>query len=632
MRDLRLVQHVHGRRFPRWQQVRHISRVFNTWERWCFRGAFVLFLFGSGWFVTTVLAEHRLAVPAIGGRYIEAVVGSPQLVNPIFSTVNDVDTDLVKLIFSGLMRYDKDQHLVPDLAERYELSEDKKTYTFYLRRDVLWHDGEPFTARDVVFTMETIQNPLVNSPLFAGFQGVRTEMVDDYTVRLTLSEAYRPFLSSLASLGIIPEHAWFDVPPERMYLHKKNLQPVGTGPFQFKKLTKDDSGFIYSYELARNNRYYIHPPYIEEMVFQFFSDYDAPGGEGSPIQSLREQRVLGLHFVPHDLRDKVERKHIFLHTLQLPQYTALFFNLDSAVVKDKDTRAALEQAIDKQLIVREVLHHAGTVIQSPILPGFPGYKADAEKPRYSLEEANTLLDKTWQRIPGAEYREVRRQELLKSLSTSTTDVVTSTLATSTIEEVESRLAEELQAAQSFYRRTKDGTVLDLKIVTADTPEYRQAAQLIAGFWQEAGVKTTIQYVQPRDIGRLALKERSYDVLLYGFIIGNDPDQYPFWHSSQVDFPGLNVSRYVNRTVDGMLEKARETTDDAEMTKLYGQFQDAIVADRPAIFLYSPNYTYATADRVQGLNVTRISHPSDRFADVIEWYMKTKGDWRWRVGS
>ena len=124
-----------------------------------------------------------------------------------------------------------------------------------------------------------------------------------------------------------------------------------------------------------------------------------------------------------------------------------------------------------------------------------------------------------------------------------------------------------------------------------------------------------------------LKKRDYDILLYGVIVGSDPDQFPFWHSTQVAYPGLNLSQYVNRSVDELLEKARETDSAEQLQELYVQLQDTILEDRPAIFLHTPVYRYATVDDIKGFTVERVFHPADRFADVHKWYIKTKGKWQ-----
>lgn len=638
-RDLRLLRRIHGQSWPRLKQIGHVPKLLSPRERQVVRWCLLAALVGVLWLAGAAIGRYRVQVPAVGGAYTEAVVGSPQLVNPIFAPVNDVDRDLTRLIFSGLMRYDERQALIPDLAVGYEVSEDKKTYTFQLRADVVWHDGAPFTAADVVFTIQTIQNHLVNSPLLVSFQGVEVAALDEHQVRFVLPEPFAPFLSSLTT-GILPEHVWFDVPPERVRFHRQNIQPVGTGPFMFKKLTKDETGYIHTYELSRFDRFYRTPAYLASVTFRFFSEFDGPNGA---IQALRGQRVEGLNFVPHDLREKAERKHLTLHTLQLPQYTALFFNQEQQpALKQSVLRSALTQALDKERLLREALQDDGQIIHSPILPGFPGYAAEAEKISYNVAAANELLDKSWKRLTAEEYRRQREAELIKERAAVTSTApasgetagatdVTTTLET-IMQAITAELNQSINPTQTFYRQDKEGRVLSLRLVTANTQEYQQAARLIAGFWQEIGVKTDLSLVDPKDISRTVLKGRQYDVLLYGMILGSDPDQFPFWHSTQVDFPGLNLARYINRNADALLEKMRGTAADKELAELAQKFQELISKDQPAIFLYTPTYTYATSDKVKGIDVVRIFHPSDRFAQVTAWYVETKGNWKLETGN
>ncbi len=642
-KDVQMVQAIHSKKLPNLKQIRRVGNILSDAERRVIKTAILVLILGVAWSFLVIVDDYRVKVPKVGGKYTEAVVGSPQLVNPIFASLNDIDLDITKLTYTGLMRYTKNQELIPDLAESYTISDDKKTYIFNLRKDIAWHDGNPFTARDVLYTIQTIQDPFVNSPLLVGFKGVGVEALDDYTVQFELQEPFSPFLGSL-TVGILPEHVWFDVSPERMRLHRQNIQPVGTGPFMFKKLTKDDTGFIFNYDLVRFEKFYREPAFIEEFSFQFFGEYEGPSGA---IQSLRSQRVDGLSFVPHDLKEKVERKSINLHTLQLPQYTALFFNQDEqALLKDANLREAMALALDKDRILRDALKDEGKIINSPILPGFPGFDPNVETNPYDRVKANEILDKNWNRISAEEFREKRREQLLEEREEALDTAATSTLAvvseegeTSTTTEKDNILAEietildnELNSAQTFYRQTKEGKTLVLDLVTADTPEYRSASALMAGFWQEIGIKTNIELVDPKEISRLTLKDRDYDVLLYGMILGSDPDQYPFWHSTQIDFPGLNLARYVNRSVDTLLQNIRETDDETKVEELSKQFQEKILADKPAIFLYMPTYTYATREALQGLDVIRIFHPADRFANVTEWFLETKGEWNFGDNS
>lgn len=632
--DLALLRKVKGQNLPRLTQLGHIKKILSSKEKRIIFLCTLVMLVGFGLFGFDLFIKNTVKVPKVGGRYTEAVMGSPQLINPIFATINDVDMDLVSLVFSGLMRYDKEQKLDYDLAESHEISEDKKVYTFHLRKDAVWHDGSPFTAKDVLFTFQTIQDPAVGSPLYVTFKDVKVEIVDDFTIKFSLNEPFKTFLSTL-TVGVIPESIWFDILPERMRLHKQNLQPVGTGPFMFKKLVKDESGYIRSYELERFDKYYGSVPFIKEFVFKFFSEYE--GSDGS-LQALRGQRVDGLNFIPHDMRSKVERKYIDLHILQLPQYTALFFNQQgNPVLKENKMRTALAQAIDKSKILREVLKSEGQMIGGPILPGFPGYSSEIAKMEYSVEKANELLDKTWPRVPAKDYIESRRAEIMKEINYSTsTDFVATTTVDMAVsgesvstsrefaeQEIEERLKAEINDAQVFYRKNEKGEILELNLVTANTKEYMQDAEFIAGFWQDIGIKTNVDLVETKEFSRNILKDRKYDVLLYGVVIGSDPDQYPLWHSSQIVYPGLNFAQYVNRNVDALIEKARKTDNIDEQTDLYKKFQDIILSEHPAVFLYMPTYTYATTNKVKGVDIVRIFHPADRFANVTEWYINTK---------
>lgn len=328
----------------------------------------------------------------------------------------------------------------------------------------------------------------------------------------------------------------------------------------------------------------------------------------------------------------------------MPQYTALFFNQSNNVfLKEKNLRQTLAMAIDKDRILKEALDGEGQIINSPILPGTLGYNSDLGKVDFSPSAANDILDKNWTRVGAEEYYKIRKEELMKewdeknpvtTTTPETVEVTTNTeavLATSTPREqaeaeIDSKLNEELNVSQIFYRKNKEGKFLEITIVTVGTEEYKQAAEMIAGFWQEIGVKVNIKYVSAKDISRDVLKTRDYDVLLYGEIVGSDPDPYPFWHSSQASYPGLNLSSYVNRNTDTLLEQARATTDDNKRAEAYTKFQEALLADVPAVFLYMPTYTYAATDDVYGIDTKKISQPADRFSDVASWYMKTKGQW------
>jgi peptide/nickel transport system substrate-binding protein len=170
-------------------------------------------------------------------------------------------------------------------------------------------------------------------------------------------------------------------------------------------------------------------------------------------------------------------------------------------------------------------------------------------------------------------------------------------------------------------------VLEVPITTVNIPELSKMAALISGFWQQVGVISPVVLVDPRTVIKETLRSRNYSTLLYGSLVGADPDLFPFWHSSQVDYPGLNLSQYADRDVDALLVEARGATSTEMRAKDYAKLQRLLIDRAPAIFLYEPTYTYVVGKNVQGVGQKIITTPSDRFADISDWYVATDRVWR-----
>lgn len=629
--DRQLVKKIQGRFLPRWAQLRYIRHFLSQFEKRLAVLGVILVIVGSIGAGSIALARHITSVPKEGGEYIEAIVGQPKYINPLFTEGNDVDADVASLVYAGLFRRADDLSLVPDLAESYTVSDDKKVYTVTLRKNLQWSDGEPLTAEDVVYTFDLIQNPDVGSPLFAAFQGIQVEKVDDQTVRFTLKEPFIPFLDSL-TVGILPEHIWGNNTPSTIRLAQNNLQPVGAGEWQFSKLVKGNTGKIDSFSLVANPHYHGDKPYIKTVTFKFFDDYQGAS------EALRAQTVDALNFVPPGIQDKLTSKNLLSYHLQLPQYTALFFNQTAEpLLKEDALRLALAQVIDKKRIITEALGGLGEVISGPILPGSTGFSTTTKALEPDLAAANALLDKTWPRIDPEAYFRLRYNALLKTYqadldtfkqaNSSTPDKITAR-EQEIDKQITGSVRQEMGADQTFYRQNKDGQILDLAITTVDTPEYTKTAEIIAGMWRSLGVRTTVSTVDSHQIVRDILKNRSYQVLLYGEIIGySDPDPFPFWHSSQADYPGLNVAMFADRTADTELETIRSEQDPAKRLDAYIKFQEILTKDIPAVFLFSPEHIFMVARTIKGVEDMRLETPADRFSNISQWYIKTK--WQWK---
>lgn len=521
------------------------------------------------------------SAPKAGGEYVEGLVGSPRYLNPLLSQTNSVDSDLSSLIFSSLLAYDKDHQLVGDLAESYEISSDQLVYTFHLKTNVKWHDGEAFKADDVVYTVSAIEDSEFKSPLEREFRGVVCEKIDDYTVKFTLKEPFAPFLSMM-TFGILPEHLWYSIAPANADLNELNKKPVGTGPWKVESFKKDKSGLIKSYTLTPNADYYGDRPYLAKLIFKFYAD------NLSAIDALKNKNVDGLGYLSNDLKTELRKhKNIVYHEIDQPQYAAIFFNQKKNTLLQADyIRQALALAVNKDKIVQTVFDGDAKVLDAPILPGIDN-NPDIVKYQYNLEAAASLLSKNgW----------------VMTVST-TTDGLT--------EQV----------------RRKNGYELTITLTVPDQTQYLQVAKLIQESWAQIGVRTNLEIVDKTKIVSDNIAGRKYEALLFSENMSSDPDPFAFWHSSQNEYPGTNLAVFSDKTVDSLLEAARKNNSLEERQAKYWEFQKIISSKLPVIFLYSPLYAYPQDKSVRGFDVSMIASYSDRFANLSDWYVKTKRVWK-----
>jgi len=568
---------------PSMSQLKHLPRFLSGPEAKIVRALSGVLIVALAIVGFRYVKAHLVSVPAQGGDYVEAVIGGPKLVNPILSVSNDVDRDLVALVFSGLMRTAEDGSLKPDLAAEYAISEDGKTYTFTLKEGIVWHDGTAFSSHDVAATVGYMKNPAWKSPYAARFKNVEVSAPDEKTVIFTLAEPFAPFLSML-TIGILPEHLWQDILPENAARTELNLKPVGTGPFKYKRLTRDKKGSILTYTLSSNAAYHGETPRIASVTFRNYADFT------TARDALAARKVDGISYLPFEMRaEAAKQRDLRFYTLRLPQYTAIFFNQKkNTALQSKEVRQALAYAIDRPAALRESLGASGIVVNGPILAGFLGFHAEVKKYDLDAAKAAELLDAAGWKLD--ETDKLRKKNIV--------DAEKKTVA----------------------------TPLEISLTTADAQENVQIAEAVKRDWEKLGVKVTLDIVETSRIQKDVVRPRAYNALLFGEILGADPDPYPFWHSSQSE-TGLNLAMFSNRRVDELLEKARGTTDSEARAAGYREFQDILAEDVPAIMLYSPTYTYALDRRVKGVEPGIIFEPSDRFDGISNWYIDSKWSWK-----
>ena len=600
---------IRQKRLPSLKQLKYIGKFYNEKEVLITKIALLTALLSSISLGAILYKQYISLQPEAGGEYVEAVIGAPTYVNPLFAQTNDIDQDLSRLIFSSLIKLDKNGQLIGDLAQKWEIDEQQTTYTFTIKPNVLWHDKQPLTADDVVFTVQSIQEKNFKSPLYITFRNVQIRKINDRTVSFTLAEPFAPFLSVL-TFGILPEHLWQEINPQHAILAELNLKPIGSGPFQFSSLLKDKKGNIRQYSLERFKDYYGSGPFIKKITLKFFSGFEQ--AQSAVISGNAD----GIGFLPQYKEDAesqiLEQKSSNLYKFSIPQYTALFFNQASNLsLADKSVRQALALATSKFQIIDSSFQGVAQVVDTPILAGMIGYTENLQTILYDTAKAEKILDDAaYKRVyaadelPDNQDNEQSQEQITRIITSGSKNLG-------------------LGKEEEIYTREKQDKQLEITLTTIQKDEMIRTAEIIRELWQDIGIKVNLQIVEIGKIQKEVIKPRAYEVLLFGQILGKDPDPYPFWHSSQANDPGLNLAMYENKEVDRLLEDARQTPNKEEREEKYIEFQQKIIDDIPAIFLYSLQYTYLVPDKIKGIDRERITHTSDRFSTIENWYIKTK---------
>lgn len=632
-----------SRKWPNKSQWRQFFRVLNKKEKVFFFVFLFLFLSSLIFLFSNFYLKNTIVVPKKGGTLIEGVVGQPRFINPVYAN-SDVDRDLTQLIFSGLMKHDENLNIVTDLAESYTIEEEGKVYKFYLKKDLLWQDEEPITADDVIFTVETIQNPDFKSPVQANWVGVEVEKIDDYTIKFTLKKPYAAFLEN-CTLGILPKH----ISPESFVFEPYNLEAVGSGPYKIKKIEQEKTRIEYIL-LERNNNYYGNKPFISEIKFIFFEN------EEELIKAAKKGKVIS--FSPSSSSELNGGWQEY--KISLPRYFAVFLNQDnSELLEDKDVRLALAYATNKKEINEKI-------INSPVLPELYGFETPSEVYEFDIDKAKELLENAGFKETESGYREKAieqepaytfKSRLAKGSSGKEVTELQKCLAKfndvypdgsvtgyfgSKTEQAVIKFQEKYGLAtvgevgpstramlnEVCFEQT-DGETIPLKITltTVDQPEMIKVAEILKEQWKQVGIDIEIQSFSSFQLEQDIIKPREYEALLFGEVLGAIPDPFPFWHSSQKNDPGLNLALYENDKADKLLEENRQSPDFETRAEKLASFQEILISDIPCIFLYSPDYIYLASEDIKGIEINKITEPSKRFSGIENWYIKTKRTWK-----
>ncbi len=489
--------------------------------------------------------------PAYGDTLIIGTIADASLLVPMLAT-DAMSHTVADKIFRGIVKYAPDLTIVGDLAEKFEISKDQTTLTFYLKKGVKWEDGVEVTAWDVEFGYKLITDPKIPSAYASDFLEIKEfKVLDPYTFRVTYKRPFALALSSWGNLVVLPRHLLKD--KDLQYLQSQfGRRPIGNGPFKFERW-EPQNRIILSY----NPLYFEGRPFLDRLIYRVIPD------PSTLFMELRGQGIDWISLTPlqeRKLREEEKLKgELQLYKYLAFAYTYLGYNLRDPLFQDKRVRLALCYAIDKEKIVKGALLGQG-------IPAYGPYKPDAWFYNPAIEKS-------------CYYNPERAIKLLE---------------------------------EAGFRRGKDGLwykvgrAFEFTILTNQGNLSRLlAAQIIQQDLSKIGIKVNIRVMEWTTLIHQFIDKRHFQAVILGWTTGPDPDLYDIFHSSKTKSPGLNFIGYQNPEVDKLLEEGRYTLDREKRKKIYYRLQEILAEDQPYTFLYIPMSLEAIHKRFRGISPSAI---------------------------
>jgi peptide/nickel transport system substrate-binding protein len=496
--------------------------------------------------------------PAYGDTLVEGTIGEASTLLPILAT-DSASHSVAGQIYNGLIKYDKDLRLVADLAESFTVAANGLTITFRLRHNVRWHDGAPFTARDVLYTYRVIIDPKTPTAYSEDFKQVASVTAPD---PFTVVVRYRtPFAPALASWGvaILPAHLL-----EGQDITKSPLarQPVGTGPFRFKQWLAGQK-----IVLEANPDYFEGRPYLDSYVYRVIPD------TSTMYMELKAGGVdlMGLTPVQYARQTDTSRFRGAFNKYRYPSnsYLYLGYNLRHPLFKDVRIRRAMTAAINKDELIQGVLFGMGQKAHGPIVPGRWAHNAAVRDIPHDPAYARRLLAEAGWR-PG-------QDGILH----------------------------------------KEGKPLRFTILTNQGNQQRlMTAQIIQQRLLQVGIDVRIRVVEWAAFLKEFIDKGNFEAVLLAWMTSQDPDMYDIWHSSKTKPGELNFIGYNNPEVDRLLGEGRSTFDLEQRKRAYFRIQEILAEEQPYTFLYVPDALPVVSARIRGIEPA----PAGIGHNLIKWYV------------
>lgn len=506
-------------------------------------------------------SESKGAQP---GGHLRLPSAEPRYLDPVIQTQFDRASHL---IFEGLVGLGIRLEPVPCLASKWDLSQDGKTLTFTLRRDVEWHDGQPFTARDVAFTFQAIRNVGAATLWRAYMASVASlETPDDHTVVVKYKEPYGPALVAW-TVGILPAHLYGQ---GDLVQSKYNREAVGTGPY---KLARWEPGQRMVLQANRDWWYREGErklPYIDSIEFVFTIPVkDTLDALENGLIDFAE--ILDVDLWVNRVQSAELREGFEASDVAEAQFRVIAWNTQRPMFADKRVRQALTYSLDRSRVIDDVLYRSAQALSAPFFPTMYGADPSIAPWPFDLDKATKLLD-----VAGHPRKSDHPRFTIDMIA------------------LQSQEHAVTHATMGIFRNDLRAIGVELKLTYLDTAEFFD--RLVAG---------------------------KYDAVYFGWLPDiPDPDPYGLLHSSMIG-AGSNYARYSNAEIDKLLDSARAATNADERKALYHQLHRILHDEQPYTVLYAPMGHYVWSRRLHGVNPNDISG-QPRFPGLARWWIASPG--------
>ncbi len=557
----------HARKFliSRLQNARLVRREILIW-------ATLIGFMIAGMGIQFAMSQrgYMQQAPARGGTYAEASLGPIDSLNPLYAS-SSAENTVARLLFSSLYSYDQTGKLHGDIATGLTQSQEGRVYTVTIRGDAKWHDGQPLTAEDIVYTVNVIKNPAARSQLRVNWLDVSVRAIDAHTVEFTLPTQYAAFPYAL-TFPILPSHLLASINAGALRESTFSQAPIGSGPFKYSLIQAADAITNHKVvHLTANTAYYRGAPLLDRFEVHAYAT------ENDISVALKNVEVDGAADLPVVSSDE-KGGYYQVTTEPIASGVYILLNTTNPILSDVRVRKALQIGTDTAAIRRAV----GGDVKPLSLPFVDGQLTGADVPVAPLvnkAQAAIMLDEAGWKLDGT-------------------------------------------------TRVKDGKPLQISITTTKDSQYQRAMDEVTTQWQGLGVVVEKRTVDASNVSTAfvqnVLQQRNFDALVYELSIGADPDVYAYWHSSQANQDGYNFTGYSNRNADAALASARARTETDLRNAKYKAFATQWLADAPAIGVYQPVLEYVVNKTARAVPAgANLISATDRFANVIYWSVNTK---------